>query len=67
MNDSITLTIGPSERAELEALLNQWQQEFAQGKAEHERVLARIERHSATSRKYLDLIRANLEQPCGKA
>ncbi len=67
MNDSITLTIGPSERAELEALLNRWQQEFALGKEEHERTMARIERHSAASRKYLDLIRANLEQPCGKA
>jgi hypothetical protein len=67
MNDSMTLTIGPSERAELEALLEQWRREFALGKEEHERTMTRIEQHSATSRRYLELIRANLEQPCGKA
>ena len=66
MNDSITLTISPSERAELEALLEQWQREFTWGREDHERTLARIEQHSAASQKYLDLIRANLEKPCGK-
>lgn len=66
MNESITLTVGTSERAELEALLDKWQKEFARGKEEHERAMERIEQHSATSQKYLDLIRANLEKPCGK-
>ncbi len=66
MNDSITLTISPAERAELEALLDQWRREFAHGKEEHERAMARIEQHSTTNQKYLDLIRTNLEKPCGR-
>jgi hypothetical protein len=66
MNDSISLTIDSSERAEFEALLDQWRREFARGKEEHEHTMARIEQHSAISQKYLDLIRTNLEKPCGK-
>ena len=66
MNNSITLTISQSERAELEALLAQWQKEFARDKEEHERLTARIEQHSATNQKYLNLIRTNLEKPCGR-
>ncbi|MEK7830736.1 MAG: hypothetical protein AAB401_06585 [Acidobacteriota bacterium] len=66
MNESITLTIGQSERAELESLLEQWNREFQQGEEEHERIQARIESDRRAIKHYRELLRANLEKPCGK-
>lgn len=66
MDESITSTINQSERAELEALLDLWRKEFPRDQEEHERITARIERHLSASQQYLDLIRANLDKPCGK-
>lgn len=65
MNETITLTIGPAERAELEALLEQWRSEFQQGEADYERVQARIEQSLQEARRYRELTLANLEKPCG--
>lgn len=66
MDESITLTIKQSERAELEALLNLWRTEFERGQEEHERIQARIEQSRRETQRYLELIRANLEKPYGK-
>ncbi len=66
MNDSITLTIGPSERAELEALLEQWSREFQSGQEEYERIQACIESDRRAIKHYRELLRANLEKPCGR-
>ena len=65
MNDSITLVISPSERAELEALLEQWGREFQRSQEEHERIQTRIEQSQREARRYRELTRANLEKPYG--
>ena len=65
MNDSITLTISPSERAELEALLEQWSREFQRSEEEDEQLQAHFEQSLQEARQYINLTRANLEKPCG--
>lgn len=66
MNESITLTINQSERAELESLLKLWRTEFDRDKEEHERIASRIEQNRRATRQYLEMIHTNLEKPCGK-
>ena len=66
MSESISLTINQSERAELEALLELWRTEFEQGKAEHEKIEARIESYIRETKRHLSYVRANLEKSCGK-
>ena len=66
MSNTIPLTIEQSERAELEALLEQWGREFQRGEEEHERIQARIESDRRAIKHYRELLHANLEKPCGK-
>ena len=66
MNESITLTISQSDRAELEELLRLWRTEFDYAKDEHERTAVRIEENRRLANQYLAMAKANLEKPCGK-
>ena len=65
MNDSITLTISSAERAELEALLEQWSREFQRSEEVYEQTQARFELNLQEARRYQELTHANLEKLCG--
>ena len=67
MNDSIPLTINPSERAELEALLDAYLAEVKKDKGDHERVMARVDENLARINRNLEAMRINREQACGKS
>ncbi len=68
MNDSITLTITEAERAEFEALLDDYLAKARKDKGEHERMMARVDENLRKARENLALLHAKLEQPyVGKA
>jgi hypothetical protein len=66
MNESNELTMSPSERAQLEALLDAYLAEARQDKVEHERLMAQVDQNLREARRQLALVRANLEKPCGR-
>lgn len=66
MSESITFTITKPEQAELDTLLELWRTEFQRDKEEHEAIATRIEQNSRATKRYLEMIRENLEKPCGK-
>lgn len=67
MNDSMPLTISPSERAELDALLDAYLSEIKKSKGEHEQAMTRVDENLARIQRNLEAMRINREQACGKS
>jgi hypothetical protein len=67
MNQAIPLTITENERAELEALLDDYLAEAKKDKDEHKRMMARVDENLARINRNLEAIRLNREQACGKS
>jgi hypothetical protein len=67
MSKSVELTMSPSEREELEALLDAYLAEVKKDKGEHERAMARIDQNLKEARRLLAVARENLDKPCGRS
>lgn len=65
MSKLITLTITEDERAEFEALLDDYLAQARKDKGEHEQIMARVDERLSHIKLLQQQISATLEAPCG--